>query len=266
MVQQCICFLKRESIVKTVYFFLIFFLFSSISHAIELKWDEEQKCYMKGKEILFCEHDVEFHVSRLKNFDMELLCKAPNIVYIKYDGGSIINFDKIGCLKNLQVLFVEDISGIKNLKVLSKFKKLHSLVLKGIGISIYFNLSLVSKLDLVLLGIENVKLKNLQEIRNITSLKYLAINNNSLAIDFNLFKKLKNLEELTLFDNEIINFSAIVNLGNLRVLGLKRIKAQDVKYLSEMKKLRMLGLTEKFSEEAQLELNKIKNLSVIIKK
>ena len=73
--------------------------------------------------------------------------------------------------------------------------------------------------------------------------------------------KLKNLEELLLHDNEIIDISPLKNLTKLTWLELTTNKISNITYLSSLRNLEQLGFGENFVSE----LNSIINLEKITK-
>lgn len=93
--------------------------------------------------------------------------------------------------------------------------------------------------ELPVLIVENKKIKSIEGIEYMTSLKELKLTGNEIE-DISYLSKLENLEKLWLDENKISNIEPLSDLKKIHYLELGSNKISDIKSISSMTKIKKL--------------------------
>src|SRR5690606_18358131 len=165
--------------------------------------------------------------------------------------------DSLRFLENLETLNIfypiKDYSFIRNL---SNLKSLH--ISRNHLDSIEF-LTGLEKLESLHIQLKDYT--DLSPLSTLSNLKSLVIS--IPTVDIHQLPILENLEELSLYNNEIVNLSELKNFPNLHSLTLYGVYSIDIDSLLNLHQLESLGISETYIESLEF-INDMENIKHLV--
>ncbi len=236
------------------------FSLKSIYYYYSWSLDEKQlNCPFDSKSVI--EMGNDYCLNYLPDFRY-----FKNLTNLTIWGCAIENLDNLKTAKNLIYLnlgenIIREISPLKNLKNL-------------VSLSLWNNEYFIDDLD-VLKDITTLRFLNLENmyigsdalfLSKLLNLEELYIGSNFLQ-DLSMMKNLKNLKVLSVFANEIEDIEPITSLSNLVSINLINNELKSVKSLAQLKSLQKIELRGNplAEDEIQWLKNKLPNCTIVFK-
>jgi len=220
-----------------------------------------------------------FDIEKINDAPVEFKPKTDYRRYSVDEAGEIVGLNisgfqsgypltEISFLKELKHLTVLNLSGnssIRDISVLSEFKKLEKL---DLSLNSIHDLSPLKKLtNLTHLSVSSNDFNSIEALSNLDNLIELEIaggRTNNRISDISVLKNLIKLEKLDIMYQHISDISVLKNFQKLKSLNAYNNKISDISVLQNLKELKYLNLGEnKISDISVLQnLNKLENIDI----